>query len=237
MKVAISTDLGYVSAHFGRCASYTIVDIEEGEVVNREEIPNPGHQPGFLPQYLYDRGVNVIIAGGMGPRARDLFAQRNIESLIGVQGSIDDVITKFIDEEIEAGEDLCGHKHGEAECEVHPSPGKPAIQKKGSKIFITAQGKDLEADIDPRFGRAEYFLILDPGTMHFEVLENPNKNAAHGVGIQSAQLAAEKNASVVITGHCGPNAERVLNSSGIRIITGAEGKIEEAIHQFVKEAS
>jgi predicted Fe-Mo cluster-binding NifX family protein len=237
VKVAISTDMGYVSAHFGRCASYTIVDIEEGEVVNREEIPNPGHQPGFLPQYLYDRGVNIIIAGGMGPRAQGLFAQRNIESLIGVQGPIDDVITKFIDQKIEAGEDLCGHKHGEAECEDHPSPAKPVNQKKSSRIFITAQGKDLEADIDPRFGRAEYFLILDPVTQQFEVLENPNKNAAHGVGIQSARLAAEKNASVVITGHCGPNAERVLNSSGIRIVTGAEGKIEEAIHQFLKEAS
>lgn len=237
MKVAISTDMGYVSAHFGRCASYTIVDIEEGKIVNREEIPNPGHQPGFLPQYLSDRGVSVIIAGGMGPRAQDLFAQKNIESMIGVQGPIDDVITKFIDQEIEAGEDMCGHKHGEVEYEDLPSPGEPTNQKEDSKIFITAQGKDLEADIDPRFGRAEYFLILDPETMHFEVLENPNKNAAQGVGIQSAQLAVENNASVVITGRCGPNAERVLNSSGIRIISGAEGKIKEAIHQFLKEAS
>ena len=237
MKVAISTDMGYVSAHFGRCASYTIVDIEEGNVVNREEIPNPGHQPGFLPQYLSDRGVSVIIAGGMGPRAQDLFAQKNIESLIGVQGPIDDVITKFIDQEIEAGEDMCGHKHGEVEYEDYPAPGEPTNQKEGSKIFITAQGKDLEADIDPRFGRAEYFLVLDPETMHFEVFENPNKNSAQGVGLQSAQFAAEKNASVVITGQCGPNAERVLNSSGIRIITGAEGKIEEAIHQFLKEVS
>ena len=82
MKVAISTDMDYVSAHFGRCASYTIVDIEEGKVINREEIPNPGHQPGFLPQYLSDRGVNVIIAGGMGPRAQDLFAQKNIETSV-----------------------------------------------------------------------------------------------------------------------------------------------------------
>jgi predicted Fe-Mo cluster-binding NifX family protein len=229
--------MGYVSAHFGRCASYTIVEIEEGKVVNREEIPNPGHQPGFLPQYLYDRGVNVIIAGGMGPRAQGLFAQKNIENLIGVQGPIEDVITKFIDQEIESGEDLCGHKHGEAECEHHPTPDESITQTEGSKIFITARGKDLEADIDPRFGRSEYFLIVEPGTMEFEVLENPNKNAAQGVGIQSAQLAAEKNASVVITGHCGPNAERVLSSSGIRVITGAEGKIEEAIHQFLKEPS
>lgn len=235
MKVAISTDMGYVSAHFGRCASYTIVAIEEGKVVNREEIPNPGHQPGFLPQYLSDRGVNVIIAGGMGPRAQGLFAQKNIESLIGVQGPIDDVITQFINQEIEAGEDLCGHKHGEVECEDHPTPGEPINQKEGSKIFVTAQGKDLEADIDPRFGRAEYFLVVDPETMDFEVLENPNKNVVQGGGIQSAQLAAEKNASVVITGQCGPNAERVLKSSGIQMITGAHGKAKDTLLQFLKE--
>jgi predicted Fe-Mo cluster-binding NifX family protein len=68
MRIAISTDQGYVSAHFGRCPSYTIIDIKEGQILNREEIPNPGHQPGFLPQFLSERGVNCIIAGGMGPR-------------------------------------------------------------------------------------------------------------------------------------------------------------------------
>ena len=78
MKVAISTDQGYVSAHFGRCQSYTIVEIKEGNVLRMGEIPNPGHQPGFLPKYLSEKGVNCIIAGGMGPRAQGLFAQENI---------------------------------------------------------------------------------------------------------------------------------------------------------------
>ena len=73
MKVAISTDQGYVSAHFGRCQSYTIIEVKEGQVLGREEIPNPGHQPGFLPEYLSEKGINCIIAGGMGPRAQDLF--------------------------------------------------------------------------------------------------------------------------------------------------------------------
>ena len=82
MKVAISTDQGYVSAHFGRCPSYTLVEIKEGQILNKEEVPNPGHQPGFLPQYLSEKGVNCIIAGGMGPRAQGLFAQKNIETII-----------------------------------------------------------------------------------------------------------------------------------------------------------
>lgn len=119
MKVAISTENGYVSPHFGRCPSYTIVEIREGKIIGREEIPNPGHQPGFLPGYLAERGVHRIIAGGMGPRAQDLFAQNHIETITGVQGQIDDVIGKFLKNELEAGEDLCNHGHDGKEATVH----------------------------------------------------------------------------------------------------------------------
>ena len=225
-----------VSAHFGRCATYTIVDIKEGQVVNREEIPNPGHQPGFLPRFLSERGVNVIIAGGMGPRAQGLFAQKNIETVIGVQGPIDTVIAQFLRQDLEAGEDLCGHQHGQMECSDHRADQTNLHQKQaGSLLFITANGKDLDAEVDPRFGRAQYFLVAHPDTLNFEAFENPNIDAASGAGIQSAQFAAEKNAGVVITGRCGPNAERVLRSSGIRIISGATGSVREAIQKFLKE--
>ncbi len=76
MKIAISSDRGFVSAHFGRCPSYTLVEIKEGQVLKKEEIQNPGHQPGFLPQYLSEMDVDCIIAGGMGHRAQSLFAQK-----------------------------------------------------------------------------------------------------------------------------------------------------------------
>jgi len=89
MKIAISTDSGHVSAHFGRCPAYTLVDIEEGKIIRRTEIPNPGHQPGFLPDYLSRMGVTAIIAGGMGPRAQGLFAEKKIQTIIGVQGRVD----------------------------------------------------------------------------------------------------------------------------------------------------
>jgi len=234
VKVAISTDHGSVSAHFGRCASYTIVDIQEGQVVSREEIPNPGHQPGFLPQFLSEKGVNVIIAGGMGPRAQGLFAQKNIEALIGVQGPIDTVIAKFLEQDLELGEDLCGHQHAQPDCSDHDTP-RSHVHSPAGKIFVTATGTDLEAEIDPRFGRAQYFLCVQPETLDFEVITNPNEGASSGAGIQTAQLAVEKNASVVITGQCGPNAERVLRTSGIRIVSGATGKVKDALQKFLEE--
>jgi len=235
MKIAISTDQGYVSAHFGRCQSYTIVEIKEGQVLSREEIPNPGHQPGFLPKYLSEKGVNCIIAGGMGPRAQGLFAQENIETIIGVQGPVNEVIEKFIKQELEVGDDLCGHKHGLEGNSPYSHHAEFTRQPAGTKICITSKGKDLEAEIDPNFGRAQYFLIVDPETMDFEVIDNPNVEAAQGAGIQTAQLITNKNVGTVLTGNCGPNAQRVLQSSGIRMITGVTGKAKDALSKYKSE--
>ncbi len=237
MKIAISTDQGYVSAHFGRCLSYTIVEIKEGKVLSKKEIPNPGHQPGFLPQYLSEKGVNCIIAGGMGPRAQGLFDEKNIEAIIGVQGAIDKVIEKFINQELEVGDDLCGHSHGPEEhspCDHH---GEGIQQPAGTKICITSKGKNLGAEVDPNFGRARYFLFVDPETMDFEVVRNPNIDAALGAGIQTAQLISSKNVGAVLTGNCGPNAQRILQSSGTKVITGISGKVEDALLKFKSEAN
>ncbi len=232
MKVAISTDQGYVSAHFGRCQSYTIVEIEDGRILNKGEISNPGHQPGFLPEYLSAKAVNCIIAGGMGPRAQSLFAQKNIETIIGVQGPVDEIIEKFLAQEIEAGEDLCDHQHGReahSPCDHNP---EEIPHSAGARICITSKGTDLDAEVDPKFGRARYFLLVDPQSMDFEVLENPNTEIAHGAGIQTAQLVSGKNVGIVLTGSCGPNAQRVLQSSGIHVITDINGKAAEALAKY-----
>ena len=95
MKIAISTDAGFVSAHFGRCPTFTIVEIEEGKILTVEEINNPGHHPGILPNFLAERGVNYIICGGMGNRAQMLFAEKEITPIIGVTGKINEIIEKW----------------------------------------------------------------------------------------------------------------------------------------------
>jgi len=78
MKVAISTEGNSVSAHFGRCPFFTIAEIEEGKIVSKEVIDNPGHHPAYLPQFLREKEVNCIVAGGMGQRASGLFAEAGI---------------------------------------------------------------------------------------------------------------------------------------------------------------
>jgi len=107
MKIAISTDEGTVSSHFGRCPSFTIIEIEEGKLKGKEEIPNPGHHPGFLPDFFQKQGVRCIICGGMGMRAQHLFTQKEIDLILGVQGKIDEVVNKLLKGELKGGESLC----------------------------------------------------------------------------------------------------------------------------------
>ncbi len=86
MKIAITTDGEHVAAHFGRCPAFTLIDIDANKITAREVIDNPGHQPGFIPRFLYDRGVRCIITGGMGARAVELFRELEMEAIAGIDG-------------------------------------------------------------------------------------------------------------------------------------------------------
>ncbi len=234
MKIAISTENGAVSAHFGRCPAYTVVDIKEGMVKHREEIPNPGHQPGFLPGYLAEKGVECIIAGGMGPRAKDLFAQKNITTLTGIQGTIDQVLDKFLKNELDSGKDLCDHHHGPGHtCEEAPT-AKPSPIPPGAKICLTAKHNTLEAEMDPHFGRAPYFLVLDPEIQQIEAIRNPYAQEAQGAGIRAAQMLADKGVRILLTGQVGPKADKVLQAAGIQIISGSTGTVKDAIQNLIQ---
>jgi len=107
MKIAISTDLGKVSEHFGRCPEFTIVEIEDNKIKNKKVIKNPGHMTGFLPKFFKEKGINCVIVGGAGFRAQELFEQFGIKLITGIQGKVNHVIKKFIKKELKQGEDLC----------------------------------------------------------------------------------------------------------------------------------
>ena len=100
------------------------------------------------------------------------------------------------------------------------------------KVCVTGQGKNLESEVDPRFGRCQYFIFVDTDSLEFETIENPSFSAMGGAGIQSAQLVANKEARVVLTGNVGPNAFRTLQAAGIEIFTGVSGIIKENIEKY-----
>jgi predicted Fe-Mo cluster-binding NifX family protein len=100
------------------------------------------------------------------------------------------------------------------------------------KIAVSAAGQDLDAQVDPRFGRCQNFIFVDPDSMEFEAVVNDSSAAAGGAGIAAAQMITGKGVDAVITGNCGPNAFNVLNSTGIKVFTGAAGTIKEAIENY-----
>ncbi len=102
------------------------------------------------------------------------------------------------------------------------------------KICITAQGNDLEAQVDPRFGRCQYFFMVDTDTMEADVLENPNKEGMGGVGVQAGQLMADKQVKAVLTGNVGPNAFQTLQAAGIDVFSGISGKVGDVIEKYKK---
>lgn len=99
-------------------------------------------------------------------------------------------------------------------------------------IAVTASKPDLSSPVDPRFGRAPFFLIVNSDTMEFEAEENSNLNAASGAGIQSAQMITGKKAEALLTGSCGPNAFQTLQAAGVNVVTGVTGTVEEAVKAY-----
>lgn len=101
------------------------------------------------------------------------------------------------------------------------------------KIVITSQGSNLDSPVDPRFGRARQFVLVDTESGEFTLHDNAqNLNAAQGAGIQAAQAVARLGAEAVLTGHVGPKAFAVLKAANIAIYTGASGTVREALDGF-----
>lgn len=102
------------------------------------------------------------------------------------------------------------------------------------KVAVTAKGTYLAAEVDPRFGRAPYIMIVDTETMEYEALDNSsNVNAFKGAGIQAATMVVEKGAEVLLTGYCGPNAFRTVQAAGMKVVSDVTGTVEQAIKTFL----
>ena len=120
MKVAIAKEGAAVSEHFGHCEAYAVYSIENNRAVWQEDLENPGHSPGFLPVlYLAERSIDTVIAGGMGPRAADLFCQNGIDVVLGVHGPVADVARTFAEGGLVGGTSVCNHDHCTGDCGSH----------------------------------------------------------------------------------------------------------------------
>lgn len=112
MRIAIPTSGGRLAPHFGHCERFVLFDTDPSEkkVLGREEIEAPPHLPGLLPRWLAERGAQVILAGGMGGRARSLFEQEGIEVVVGAfSDAPENLVARYLEGTLQVGDNLCDH--------------------------------------------------------------------------------------------------------------------------------
>lgn len=110
IKIAVASGNGIVTEHFGHCQGFAIFDIESNQIVKCDTIANPGHRPGFLPNFLNDMGVNVIISGGMGGGAIDIFNEKGIEVVVGARGNTKVAVEDYLKGSLKSTGSIC-HEH------------------------------------------------------------------------------------------------------------------------------
>jgi len=110
MIIAVASENEMITEHFGYCKNFNIFEIVDGQISKMESVSNPGHKPGFLPAYLSEKGVNVIISGGMGGGAVDIFNEKNIEVITGIKGLAKDAVQAYLEGKLKSTGSVC-HEH------------------------------------------------------------------------------------------------------------------------------
>jgi len=110
MKFAIPLAEGKLTDHFGHCKEFAIVDVEGNKILNKKTMVPPPHEPGVLPRWLHNQGTNIIIAGGMGARALELFAQNGIKVLTGAPSlKPEELVQQYLDSTLKTAFNMCDH--------------------------------------------------------------------------------------------------------------------------------
>jgi predicted Fe-Mo cluster-binding NifX family protein len=109
-KIAVASNDKNVTGHFGHCDNFMLYDTENNKIIKEECVANPGHKPGFLPNFLADKGVNVIISGSMGQGAVDIFNERNVEVITGASGDAKTAVERYLTGELKSTGSIC-HEH------------------------------------------------------------------------------------------------------------------------------
>ena len=110
IRIAVASENEMVTEHFGHCEGFMIFDTENNRIMKSETVANPGHKPGFLPNFLADRGVTVIISGGMGRGAIEIFNERNVEVVVGASGAASAAVEAYLQGSLQSTGSVC-HKH------------------------------------------------------------------------------------------------------------------------------
>lgn len=117
MKIAVASENDQVTQHFGHCSNYNLYIVEDNKIIEEHNVKNPGHEPGFLPRFLSDMQVNVMISGGMGQKAVDIFKEKDIEVVIGAKGNSKAAAQAYLDGKLKGSKEPCAEEDHENKCE------------------------------------------------------------------------------------------------------------------------
>ncbi|HCX61981.1 NifB/NifX family molybdenum-iron cluster-binding protein [Sedimentibacter sp.] len=116
MKIAVASENDMVTEHFGHCINFNIYETENKSITSSQSIDNPGHKPGFLPNFLNDLGVNVIISGGMGAGAIEIFDDKGIEVITGAKGEAREAVEQYLRGNLKSSASVCNEHMHHGDC-------------------------------------------------------------------------------------------------------------------------
>lgn len=119
MRIAVASEKSLVAGHFGHCENFNIYDVADGDIVRAVSVANPGHRPGFLPNWLNDQGVRVIISGGMGGGAIEIFNEKGIEVVTGASGEAQTAVREWVGGRLKSTGSVCNHHDHHDSCGGH----------------------------------------------------------------------------------------------------------------------
>ncbi len=242
MKVALATWNGRVSPVFDVARQVVLVDVQEGRVVARRVEELPGTEPQAQADRLAQLGPQALICGAISKVMASLLDTASIRVIPFTAGEVEPVLAAWLAGNLPdpalSMPGCCGRRRrnrGGRHCRANAVPWIKEKNEGLMKIIVTGSGDKLTDAVDPRFGRASQFLLVDLETGVTTAHDNAqNLNAAQGAGIQAAETVARLGAEAVITGNVGPKAFRVLSTAGIKIFLVKAGSVADAIEQFKK---
>jgi predicted Fe-Mo cluster-binding NifX family protein len=223
-----------VSPVFDVAKQLLLVDIENSTEVSRKTTKIDDTDLMGRVRYVEDLKVDLLICGAISRPLTQILEAKGIEVIGQICGNTEEILQAFLKDGLDDQSFLMPG------CRIRRREFHPTSRSNGNgqrrrymRIAITSQGRDLTSQVDPRFGRARYLIVIDTKTEESTVLDNSrNLNAAQGAGIQTVKNVVNEGVEAVLTGHVGPKAQEALEAAQVQVFLGASGTVQDALGEL-----
>jgi len=234
--MAISFWMERVSPVFDVAKHLLLVEMEDSAEVARHEETIDETDLVSRANYVAELGIDVLICGAISRPMRLILETKEIEVIGHICGNTEEIIRGYL------RGCLSDERYLMPGCRIGRQGFQPATNGNGieqemedrhMRVAITSQGPDFASQVDPRFGRARYLIVIDAETEEFQSLDNSgNLNATQGAGIQTVKAVVKEGVDVVMTGHVGPKAKDALETAGVKVLIGISGTVADALKEL-----